>query len=98
MLYPTTCVGFGYGPSYTQTNRADFLGSLLRRGYHAMQASCVLSAFSTLRFRRRIYLLPSTRYSVSARTLCFSVSAGFVYDGLRNIDRMSIHPALTGGR
>ena len=76
MLYPTTCVGFGYGPTVSQTDRAGFLGSLLRRGCHSVHAPRVLSGLGIPRFLRGIYLRRSTRCSVCARTLRFSVTAG----------------------
>ena len=46
MFYPTTCVGFRYGPAVYQTTLAVFLGSLLLRRYPSAHAPPVLSDFS----------------------------------------------------
>ena len=90
MLYPTTCVGFGYGPTVSQTDRAGFLGSLLLHDYQSLHAALVLSGFSSdVSAVRYAYAIQRTISSVRA---CFASPSPLVLDtaGLRNIDRMSI--------
>ncbi len=96
MFYPTTCVGFRYGPTCSRTIRAGFLGNLLRRSCPSLHAArvlsglgpCVSSAGYAYTFQRAI---PSARVRFASPS-----PLDLLQDGLRNIDRMSIGLALTG--
>ena len=74
LSHPTTCVGFRYGPDMTQTPVADFLGSLLLGHYPSPRRGPVLSGLAYAVASDIFGYLPSTRFSVSARTFRFSVS------------------------
>ena len=94
MFYPTTCVGFRYGPTLTQTIRAGFLGSLLLHNCHSPQAARVLSGLAIhVSAVDPGYTLQRTVPSVR---VCFASPSplDLAKDGLRIIDRMSIHPYL----
>ena len=94
MFYPTTCVGFRYGPPYAQTRGADFLGSLL-----LVRLSPVASHSCTFRLRHPRFL---REFSYGVQRTIPSVRTHFAppsplplaQAGLRNIDRMSIHSIL----
>ena len=93
MFYPTTCVGFRYGPIPHQASGAVFLGSLLLGGYLSRQAARVLSGLAPrVSAARSGYTVQ--RAIPSARTPFAPPSPlGLRETGLRNIDRMSIHMA-----
>ena len=98
MFYPTTCVGLRYGPTYSHARPADFLGSLLHRRCHSARRPRVLSGFSPVVSADR-YAFAVKRAIPSARGRFAPPSPrALLQDGLRNIDRMSIHHALTGWR
>ena len=98
MFYPTTCVGFRYGPTPGRTPRAGFLGSMLLRSCHSVHAPRVLSGLAG-----HVSAVPCgytlQRAIPSARVRFASPSPlGLPEDGSRNIDRVSIRHALTGWR
>ena len=76
MFYPTTCVGFRYGPVPGQASRAVFLGSLLLRRCRSALALRVLSGLAGGVSAAPSGYLPSTRSSVCARAFRYSVTAG----------------------
>ena len=57
MFYPTTCVGFRYGPRSVRTPGADFLGSLLLHRCRSARGPCVLSGLGR-RVSATAYCLP----------------------------------------
>ncbi len=81
MFYPTTCVGFRYGPVPGRASRAVFLGSLLLRRCRSALALRVLSGLAGGVSAAPSGYLPSTRSSVCARAFRSSVTAGTPRDG-----------------
>ena len=96
MFYPTTCVGFRYGPPSAQTRGADFLGSLLLVRLSLVASHSCTVGFRSRRFLRRLrYRLQRTIPSVRTHFAPPS-PLPLAQAGLRNIDRMSIHIPCQG--
>ena len=76
ILSSPTCVGLRYGLIY-HYRFEDFLGSLFTATISAPEGLLYCQSSASVALNHRIYLRPSTDYSVSPRACHFSVSPNY---------------------